>query len=313
MHSKTKYRNIVESTKDIPLFLQNWWLDVVCGEANWQCIIIEAAHGVEAIMPYYVGQKKRFFKGIQLPLMTPFLGFHLFYPKVLSYPQKLSFERKVVEQLMSALPQLHYTQFSLSPQYLNPLPLMWQNYRVTPRISYQLALLDTAQNWSLLSNSLRRQIKKGEKHFTISTSYDATIIRPLIAQSIVRQGKCFHASLELMQNILSIIEKNGKGKAFVVQNAAEESLAAGIVVWDDSTAYYLARGGDLQALREGALSFLTWHIIQCLPTDITTFDFVGSELQAVERFIRNFGAKQVLSYAVQKNHARLFHWLYQLR
>lgn len=41
MGNKSKYRNLCAVEKNIPIFSQDWWLDAVCGEENWDVIIIE--------------------------------------------------------------------------------------------------------------------------------------------------------------------------------------------------------------------------------------------------------------------------------
>ena len=83
------------------------------------------------------------------------------------------------------------------------------------------------------------------------------------------------------------------------------------MVWQPSSAWYLAGGGD-PALREsGAHSLVLWEAIQAVRSHTNQFDFEGSMLPGVERFFREFGALQTPYYAITKGKLSLLHraWL----
>ena len=53
MNAKTKYRDLAFE-KNLSIFCQPWWLDAVCGERNWDVVILEEPDGIVAALPYYV-------------------------------------------------------------------------------------------------------------------------------------------------------------------------------------------------------------------------------------------------------------------
>ena len=60
MDNKQKYRLLCEQEKTIPVFNQAWWLDAVCGEANWDICLVEKGGQIFASMPYYMKHKYGF-------------------------------------------------------------------------------------------------------------------------------------------------------------------------------------------------------------------------------------------------------------
>jgi len=41
MTNKEKYREFCKTKKDISIFSKDYWLDSVCGEANWDVVLVE--------------------------------------------------------------------------------------------------------------------------------------------------------------------------------------------------------------------------------------------------------------------------------
>jgi lipid II:glycine glycyltransferase (peptidoglycan interpeptide bridge formation enzyme) len=76
--------------------------------------------------------------------------------------------------------------------------------------------------------------------------------------------------------------------------------AAAFVVWQESSAYYLAGGADPALRDSGAHSLVLWEAIQAMAAHTSLFDFEGSMLPGVERFFREFGAFQTPYYTITK-------------
>lgn len=77
--NKQKYREFCKIEINIPIFSQDWWLDAVCGENNWDVAIVERGGEIWATMPYYV-KKKWGFTIITMPPLTQKLGPYIKYP-----------------------------------------------------------------------------------------------------------------------------------------------------------------------------------------------------------------------------------------
>ena len=70
--------------------------------------------------------------------------------------------------------------------------------------------------------------------------------------------------------------------------------------------------GDDPTLRgSGASILLVWEIIQFVRKELglLEFDFQGSMIQGIERVRRQFGAKQVPYFLIQKRQSTTFQWI----
>lgn len=97
--------------KSIPIFSQDWWLDAVCGEENWDVIIIEKGGIIVASMPYAL-VKQWGFTVAGMPLLTQKLGPWIKYPDNQSYAKRLEYEKKIINKLIENIPHniARYTQ-----------------------------------------------------------------------------------------------------------------------------------------------------------------------------------------------------------
>jgi len=73
MSGKLIYRELCERERSLPLFHRAWWLDVACGEHEWDVAVVCKGNEVQATLPYYIKRVRGFTYLVQPPL-TPFLG-----------------------------------------------------------------------------------------------------------------------------------------------------------------------------------------------------------------------------------------------
>jgi hypothetical protein len=69
--------------------------------------------------------------------------------------------------------------------------------------------------------------------------------------------------------------------------------AALYLVWDSQSAYDLMGGSDPSLRTSGAVTLLTWEAIKYAGQVTRRYDFGGSMMRRVERFVRAFGGRQV--------------------
>jgi CelD/BcsL family acetyltransferase involved in cellulose biosynthesis len=69
MTPKDKYRQLCKEDKSIPIFSKDWWMDAVCGENDWNVLIVEKGGEIVASMPIYI-KKKHGLKYITQPKLT---------------------------------------------------------------------------------------------------------------------------------------------------------------------------------------------------------------------------------------------------
>lgn len=77
------------------------------------------------------------------------------------------------------------------------------------------------------------------------------------------------------------------------------------LVWDAKTIYSLMRGSDPILRTSGATSLLMWKAIEFASSQGKRFDFAGSWVESIERFVRAFGGRQTPFFEVSKINSKL--------
>ena len=86
--------------------------------------------------------------------------------------------------------------------------------------------------------------------------------------------------------------KNKAGRAFIVIDSNKKVYSTLYIIYDHSSAHLLSIGTDNEYQNTGASSLLIWEAIKFCSQVTKSFDFNGSNIQSIERFYRNFGAKK---------------------
>jgi hypothetical protein len=92
------YRQFAAQTPDLPLFLQPWYLDVVCVNGIWDAAVVQKNGRAVAVLPYFLKQKM----GWQYVTMPPFckqMG-----PFLAAEFRQPDWEVKLYEALIQELP-----------------------------------------------------------------------------------------------------------------------------------------------------------------------------------------------------------------
>jgi hypothetical protein len=161
MTNKQKYREFCKKEKNIPIFSKDWWFDAVCGEDNWDVIIVEKGGEIWATMPYCI--KKKFgFTLITMPLLTQTLGPYIKYTKNQKYYKKLSWEKEIMNALIEQLPKFDYFLQNWHYSVTNWLPFYWRGFKQNTRYTYIVENLNIEELEKNFETDVRRKaIKAG--------------------------------------------------------------------------------------------------------------------------------------------------------
>jgi hypothetical protein len=165
--NKTKYRDLCQTNANIPIFSQDWWLDVTAGDNNWDVCIVEKSQQIVGSLPYY--KKKKFvFDFLGMPKMTKCLGVWIKYPSKQKHASKLSYEKEVFLELIRSLPRFDYFYQHFHWSVTNWIPFYWEGFKQTTRYTYVLENIeDLDQVFSNFKENIRREIRKAEKILTV--------------------------------------------------------------------------------------------------------------------------------------------------
>lgn len=294
-----------EHEEKLPFSLQYaWWNEVV--KENWEVAVVANDNQVAAIWPYHI-RKRGPWNLIVQPHFTPYSGIYLNYPKGSKASTKISFENKVCEQLIEELPPFAELKQNFHLGFTNTLPLIWKGFEDKKRYTYLLNL--EPSNEVLYENfraNIRKQIQKAEKSIEVKEAKDSNHLKKAFEETFATQNLDSPIDDdEIFTRIFEFIKKFNCGKIYDAIDENGNLLAAALFIWDKNQAYYLI-GGSVQAHKNsGAMSLLMWSGIQeAKNKGIKHFNFEGSSIQAVEKFLRGFGGELSSFSCLFKNNSK---------
>lgn len=299
--SKTLYRELCANEDLIPLFSKDWWLDAVVGIDRWDVALVFRDGEIIASMPYII--KNRF--GLQLctlPELTQYLGPWI-KPSQAKYAKMLGQQKDVMTDLIDQLPGFDYFLQNWDYKQTNWLPFYWKGFQQTTNYTYvidDMSSLDLV--WSNFQENIRREIRKAENRHNL-----IFLDNPSIEDFIQLNKKVYERlnvksphSEQLIIDLDKACAQRNARKIFIAVDEDGRPHAGVYLVWDKNSAYYLLGGSDPKLRNSGAKSFCMWEAIRFASTVTKEFNFEGSMIEPVERYVRGFGAKQKLVFNISK-------------
>lgn len=300
MTDKERYHLLCEAEESIPIFSRDWWLDIACGADNWEVLLIEQKGHVHAALPLYIPRKGI----VSMPSYTQTMGpWFAPEPADTKYTKALGRRQALCRQLLEKLGRHSFFLQNFHYAVTDWLPFYWAGYRQTTRYTYLLK--DIGEPEILRANmsaNIRRNIVKAAEKYHISVQKDVPVedFLRVQAKTFERQRIANKGNVATLARLIHTCRERGQGDLWGGYDEEGRLHAAVFIVWQKSSAWYLAGGGD-PALREsGAHSLVLWEAIRHASMFTDTFDFEGSMLPGVERFFREFGAIQTPFFTITK-------------
>ena len=303
--SKDKFREFCKENGNIPLFIQDWWLDLVAGDSNWDVIVDEHHDSILSAFPY-VKKKAAGFKAIGMPHLTPYMGFWYDPKKVRDGMEVETMASRIQNSLIDKLPPRDKLFIQLFPETSHNLKLNWDGYKAQSQHTYIIDdLTDMKQVYSEFKRNVKGDISKAKKNIRISQSTDFENFYSICSKTFDRIKKENPYDKTLMKKVFEATSQRGCGRIMVAEDENSNTHAAAFLVWDNKTTYYLAGGGDPKLRNSGATSLLIWEAIQWAATVSLQFDFEGSMIPSVEKFFQGFGPKKTTYNLITQNSSYL--------
>ncbi|MDR3259737.1 MAG: hypothetical protein LBT51_09050 [Fusobacteriaceae bacterium] len=311
--SKQKYIKFCETEKNIPIFSQAWWLDIVCGEGNWDVILVKKGDSIVASFPYYLRKGKFGTKIMGMPRFTQKLGPYICYPAGQKYSSRLSYEKEIMNDIIKQLPKFDFFNVRFDYKYQNWLPFYWNGFKQTTLYTYVIG--DISNNETVFSNfdySKRSHLKKAlinvNVHFDLSCDEFYNNHKMVLR----KQGKTISYSYELFKQMYEKSYEKEQGRTIYCKDNDGNINAAFFVVWDNYSAYHLITSIDNSSKKSG-VSLLVYKIIEYLSSKVTVYDFEGSMIEGVENSFREYGTIQKPYFDVYKYGTKKYIILENLR
>jgi len=281
------------------VFCQPWWLEAVA-PGQWDVAVVYRGSDVAAVLPYTYKVRLGRFRLIEMPLFTPYLGPWL-RNSIAKYANRLGEEKDLLTELIDKLPPFASFAQGFHPLVTNWLPFFWQGFKQTTHYTYSIDdTIDLNAAWDETRENIRTDIRKAEKTVTVTDEPNIERFLEIQRMTFCRQGKPLPYTEDALYRLeAACAERNSRRMLFAV-DAENQVHAAIYLVWDDKVVYYLMGGGDPALRNSGATSLLMWRAIEFASAQKKRFDFEGSMVESIERFIRAFGARQVPYFYVYK-------------
>ena len=157
-----------------------------------------------------------------------------------------------------------------------------------------------------LSSNTRKNIKKAEKTLEVFESADITKLYELIEMTFKRQSLKVPYSKEVLHNLFKTCQCKGLSKILMAKDSAGNIHSGILLIWNEKTVYYLVGGSDPRYRKSEAMTLIMWESVKFASSFAQEFDFEGTMIESIERFIRGFGATQHPYFQISKvNHSFL--------
>ena len=158
-----------------------------------------------------------------------------------------------------------------------------------------------------MNDNIKREIKKAENRFKLIVRQDLSIddFLELNIKTFRRQGKEMPYSKYIVNQIHMACKSHSSSKLFIAEDENGKGHAGVYIVWDKQSAYYLLGGGDPELRTSGASSLCMWEAIKFASSVSESFDFEGSMIEPIEKFVSSFGATQTPYFAISKTPSKL--------
>ena len=301
MNNDKKYYEGFCKNHQLPIFYQPWWLDCLAGENNWDVAVYRKSNEIFGVLPYY-HKNKIGFKFLGLPILSQHLGPWLIYPDGQKNNTKLAFEKEALSFLINQLPKANISVIKLHHSIQNILPFVWNGFRSSVKYTYILKDIHKKETNLLenLSSNTRKNIKKAEKTLEVFESEDVTKLYELINMTFLRQNLSIPYSKDILKSLFAISKSNGSSKILMAKDDHGNIHSGILLVWNKKTVYYLVGGSDPVFRKSEAMTLIMWESVKFASSFAQEFDFEGTMVESIERFIRGFGATQHPYYQLSK-------------
>ncbi len=303
--AKEKYIQFCHNNKGLRIFYQPWWLDCVCEKA-WDVAIAEENGNILGFWPIW-RKKKIGISYIIMPKFTQVSGPVLIYPPTQSIIKKQSFYKKAIDLLIEQLPDAKWINLNLDYGHTNWQPFYWNGFKQTSRYSYVIDNPPDNSNELLttFSKSARQEIKKAQKDLIVSESDDMETFFMLNKKSFARNDQEMPFLYAHLEKLYKTAVAHGSGKILLAKDNKGNVHSGLFIVWDNRQLYYIAGGGLPKYRDSGSKFLLSKEAILFAAKNNLSVNFLGSMIEGIAYYARQFGASPVPYHVVQKINNKL--------
>ena len=318
MTNKEIYCDFCQNTPELPIFMQDWWLDAVCAGKQWDVLLSFNKNGeIQAAMPYLL-RKRAWMKYIVMPQQTQIGGIWI---SDVALPDNVDRLTEICQDFTRQLAELglsyYYQHYPIGSNAIESMRTL--GFKIKERITYRIEdLSNLDQVISAFSKNKKRQLQKAlslhaETNMNIEDFYRFHV------RCLQEQGKQISYTREFLLVLERKTSRLQQSQIISIHNADNEILAAAFLVWDKNSMYYLIPCYDLKHKDSGASALLVLESIKLARKQGVVFDFEGSMIRGIANHYKQFGSTRTIYYSVEKYYkwyfwfANAYNWLRERR
>lgn len=278
---------------DIPLFFKVDWLNAMT--IHWDVIQIDYA--TETYYFVYIFDKKWTFTFIRNLQPTPYCGLIAQPKSIRTLSSEVYFQ--LIDFAIQNLPR--YDQLYVDMYPLLEIADNFAYYNDTFKLKRTSILsLEATNLFENYKPSLQRQIKKAKKYLHITFEENLQPLITLYQNIFTKQGVKAPIHEQTMKHLYKCMQQMNCGKIMYATDNQGSYYAGLMMLYDETTAYYILGGSDTEKNNSGAMSFLMHEAIH-FAQDLgkVFFDFEGSMHDGIHRFFMNFNPTEKYYLSIQ--------------
>ncbi|MEZ6055211.1 MAG: GNAT family N-acetyltransferase [Planctomycetaceae bacterium] len=272
------------------IFQRPWWLDAVA-PGQWKALEVNRGGQLVARMPIAV-ERKLGQTLIAKPRLTQTLGPWLL-PTDVKQSTRLTQEKEWMTELIDQLPPFSYFCQNFDYSVQNWYPFYLRGFEATVFYTYVIEdLSDMDKVVSGYDSKTRNTIRKGRNEISVRSDLGVEVLWDMTCKSFACSGNVPPYSFEFLARLHAACEANNACKLFFSEDSDGNVHGGLLVVHDEMSAYYLVGGSDPKFRQSAGYSLLVHEAIEYASTVSKVFNFEGSMVEPIERFMRGFGGTQ---------------------
>ena len=300
MPAEAGYDALVARSRQGSVFATSWWLEAVA-PGRWRPNSLEDAGRVVAAWPTVVRRTRLGEVHAGAPL-TPFLG-PLLEPG--EGQRRRSREIEHVERLLERFRAAAHVEARCNPGFDYWTPLHWHGFAQTTHYTWRLAdLADPERVFAGARENVRREVRKAAKRGIAVTEGGLAELLPLLAVGGAERGG--GPPEAILRRVDAAAAERGARTILLARDPEGRLHSGAYFVHDDRFTYYLLGASASEHRTSGAASLVMWKAIESSSARRAGFDFEGSMLRPVERFVRAFGGEPTPYSIVHRTSSRAF-------
>ncbi len=298
---RVAYEALLARSRQRSVFAESWWLDATTGSPDgWRPNLVRDANGdARAAWPLPTRAASVGPVATGAPY-TPFLGPLL--PDRGDGVAQVSADVDLLRELATSLDRYAHVEAACMPELDYWTPLSWHDFTQTTRTTWRIAAGTTP-------DAVRAGMRKGTRSTLNAAERDGLMVEAGTVDELLAACEATFAAQDIadvparsvLERVARAAVERGRGEILAVRTAGGELASAGLFVWDDRFTWNLANGRIASSGATGAPTALLWHAIGRALERGTGFDFEGSMLEPVERFVRGFGGEPVAYSVVRRS------------